>query len=156
MTFKEKIDNILKISKKKFNTIQDLEVAAGLGMNTLRKAYNDNREPSPKVQVKLLEEIGINEHWWDTGNGEVYVEKPTPVQQQGDNNEKSLGELEVYRKVFEGKTEYLVIPRKVLEKTQLVSIDELERKNSQIDLLIKMLGIELSKVPGFQDDKKKA
>lgn len=80
MTFREKIDNILRISKKKFSSITELEAAAGLGMNTLRKAYNDNREPSRKVLVKLLETIGINEDWWDTGKGEIFNEKHTYVE----------------------------------------------------------------------------
>jgi transcriptional regulator with XRE-family HTH domain len=83
------------------------------------------------------------------------TENLTPVDKSSDNTEKSLGELEAYRKLFEGRTEYLVIPRKVLEKTQLISIDELDNKNKQIDMLIKLLGVELSKVPGFQNDKKK-
>lgn len=73
MTFKEKIDNILRIRGKKFKSIQDLELAAGLGMNTLRKAYNENREPSRKVVGKLLEEIGINPEWYETGKGEVFL-----------------------------------------------------------------------------------
>lgn len=82
-------------------------------------------------------------------------ENHAPMPKAEDSNEKSLGELEVYRKIFEGQTEYLVIPRKVLEKTQLVSIDELANKNRQIDILIELLGIELSKVPSSKNDKKK-
>lgn len=78
MNFREKVDNILKVSHKKYLSIQDLEVAAGLGMNTLRKAYNDNREPSRKVVGKLLEGIGISEQWYETGKGEVFL---TPVPQ---------------------------------------------------------------------------
>jgi transcriptional regulator with XRE-family HTH domain len=80
MTFREKIDNILRISKKKFSSITELEVAAGLGMNTLRKAYNDDREPSRKVVGKLLEKIGISEGWWDSGKGEIFTEKSTYVE----------------------------------------------------------------------------
>jgi hypothetical protein len=88
MNFKEKIDNILKTNKKKFSSIGDLETAAGLGMNTLRKAYNENREPSPKVVVKLLEGIGINEEWWDTGKGAILGEKRTLVQKASERDEK--------------------------------------------------------------------
>lgn len=77
MTFREKIDNILRINGKKFKSIQDLELAAGLGMNTLRKAYNENREPSRKVVGKLLEEIGINPEWYEAGKGDVFLQKGT-------------------------------------------------------------------------------
>lgn len=77
MTFREKIDNILRINGKKFKSIQDLELAAGLGMNTLRKAYNENREPSRKVIGKLLEEIGINPEWYEGAKGEVFLKNGT-------------------------------------------------------------------------------
>ena len=155
MTFREKIDNILRISKKKFSSITELEAAAGLGMNTLRKAYNEDREPSKKVIVKLLEGIGINEEWYDTAKGEVFNEKPTPIYKTGENGENGAGELHVYRTIFEGKTEYVVIPRTVMDKTRLVSHEELERKNSQIDLLIKLLGDELSAAKGTDTKKGK-
>lgn len=79
MNFKEKIDKLLIISPKKINSVHELEKQLGLGMNTLRKAYNDNREPSRKTIWKLLEFLDVNQHWWETGKGEIFTEKHTGV-----------------------------------------------------------------------------
>jgi lambda repressor-like predicted transcriptional regulator len=103
MTFREKIDNILRISKKKFSSITELEAEAGLGMNTLRKAYNDNREPSRKVVGKLLENVGINPDWWEGESSSIYVEKPTPGRKE-DTLDAKMSELQDrYIKVLEEK-----------------------------------------------------
>lgn len=123
-----------------------------LGNATISGWYTQPLDWTSSTLEKFLSYWKVNPEWWKTGEGEIIL---TRMQKSTDNKESALGELDVYRKIFEGKTEYIVIPRTVLEKTQLVSIDELERKNGQIDLLIKMLGVELAKVPSPKDNKKK-
>lgn len=56
------------------------------------------------------------------------------------SNKKDAAIEAAYQTVADGSTQYVLIPLKVLDKTQLVSIDEwaervkeLERKNGQID-----------------------
>lgn len=123
MTFKEKIDKLLSVSKKKFNSLYDLETKSGLGMGTLRKAYEENREPSNRIIGKFLETLRINTEWWETGNGEIYLGKGTDDDKLDNNKEKE----EVYRALVEGNTEYILIPRSVLqEKYRLVSVEKLE------------------------------
>jgi len=60
---------------------------------------------------------------------------------------ESMNNIKVYQTIVEGHTEYVLIPRKVMENTQLISSEqlnktwdelakkneELERKNQQID-----------------------
>lgn len=77
MNFKEKIDKLLSISGKKFNSVYDLEVKSGVGMGTLRKAYDENREPSKRTIWKFLEALSINTEWWETGKGDIYLQKGT-------------------------------------------------------------------------------
>lgn len=77
MTFSEKIDKVLTLNRINLRTIQDLEQIAELGSGTIRKNYNDNREMSQRSTWKLIEKIGINREWWDTGEGEVFKEKGT-------------------------------------------------------------------------------
>lgn len=119
MTFKEKIDNLLRISGKKFNSVYDLEQKSGVGMGTLRKAYEANREPSKRTIWKFLENLGINSQWWETGEGEIYEEKGTYVElptkkdpgeevriliknldRMGEMNEFLLRELKSYQDKF--------------------------------------------------------
>lgn len=93
MTFKEKIDNILRISNKKFTSVYDLELKSGVGMGTLRKAYDENREPSKRTIWKLLESIGVNPEWWETGKGDIFL---TPVPEPA-INEKEKDPYELIR-----------------------------------------------------------
>lgn len=74
-------------------------------------------------------------------------EKPTSVEKTSDNSEKEAALRAAYKTVKEGNTEYVLIPMKVLDKTQLVSIEELaeknrelERKNGQIDFYQNQIG----------------
>lgn len=137
MTFKEKIDNLLRVSGKKFNSVYDLEVKSGVGMGTLRKAYDENREPSKRTIWKFLESLSINPEWWETGNGSIYLEKPTQGDKMSDNKENPIQEAEVYRTIVEGNTEYLLIPRSVLQdKYRLRSLEDIEKDQKVLDRLL--------------------
>lgn len=75
MDFVEKINKIKTVSKL---SVRKLGLKSGLE-STLEKAYSDNREMKDVNTDRLLQNLGINREWWETGNGEVFV-KPPPVQ----------------------------------------------------------------------------
>jgi transcriptional regulator with XRE-family HTH domain len=77
MTFREKLDRILKHNQLDLHVIEDLEDYCDIGSKTLRKNYNDNTEPSRRILVKLLNGLSINTDWWDEGKGEIFTEKHT-------------------------------------------------------------------------------
>jgi transcriptional regulator with XRE-family HTH domain len=68
------------------------------------------------------------------------TENLTHMHKSDDNKGNGDGDPEVYRTIIEGKTEYSLIPRQVLDKTQLISIeqvtrtwDELAQKNRELE-----------------------
>lgn len=110
MNFIEKIDKLLSISKNKISSIQELERVTGLGMNTIRKAYTENREMSKRSTWKLLEEMGINQEWWDTGKGEIFIEKGTDELNPDDKKQMAVyqefsKERELYERIIKGLEE---------------------------------------------------
>jgi transcriptional regulator with XRE-family HTH domain len=129
MNFREKIDNLLRVSEKKFNSLYDLEQKSGVGTGTLRKAYEDNREPSKRTIWKFLESLSINTDWWETGKGDIYLGNSTHDHNQTDNKQKPMDDIdESNRKLaelVEGKTEYVLVPRNVLQdKYRLVPLEQ--------------------------------
>lgn len=104
MDFAQKIDKVLKTNKKEIRSIGALESFLQLGLHTLRSAIKEGREPSRKVQVKIVEGMGISWDWWDTGKGEIFSEKGTPVGQKivppGDSTTPLLMVIEAKSKLI--------------------------------------------------------
>ena len=73
--FRDRIDMLLKYNDKKINTLPDLETFIGVGLHTIRKAYNENRFPTERTQKKLVEKMGISRQWWETGEGDIFSPK---------------------------------------------------------------------------------
>jgi hypothetical protein len=132
MNFKEKIDNLLRVSEKKFNSIYDLEVKSGVGTGTLRKAYDENREPSKRTIWKFLEALSINTEWWESGKGDIYLVKSTHGDNESDNTENSHEDTsKVMHGIAETISEYRLVHRAVLnEEYRIVLKTELEEKNA--------------------------
>lgn len=76
-TFREKIDKLLVINGEKIRTIEALEEYSGLGSKTLRRAYTENREPTPRTLGKLFSKFGIDSEAWYAGEIKIIEEKPT-------------------------------------------------------------------------------
>lgn len=93
-TFKEKIDNILRFNGKDLHSLADLERFVGLGLHTLRKAYNENREPSERILKKLVETLYVNWEWWQAGTGEIFREKHTSVSEPSLKYEAAVTDME--------------------------------------------------------------
>lgn len=132
MNFSEKIDIVLKANELGLNTIEEIESHCSIGAKTLRKNYNEGTEPTRRILVKLFNGLGINQQWWDDGKGEIFKENGTPAMKSTDNTEKRIEEI--YRNIVEGNTEYILIPRSVLqEKYRLVSLEQFEKEREEMD-----------------------
>lgn len=105
LTFKEKIDKILKYRKLNINKIETRLNVDG----TFRKAYNEDREPNEELLEEFLRKFQINRSWWDSPDGDseeeifegkgTYVDIPTNKKDPGEvtqiltRNIDRLGEL---------------------------------------------------------------
>lgn len=76
MTFQEKIDKILKHSKLPVSTPSGLEKHIGVSQSAIVRPYRDNKNPGKDVQKRIIEKLGVNQHWWDTGEGEIFTAEP--------------------------------------------------------------------------------
>jgi hypothetical protein len=105
-TFSEKIDNVLRLNEKDLHSLADLERHIGVGLHTLRKAYNENREPSERILKKLVEKMSINWDWWSSGKGEIFREKHTSVRESSLRTEATPKSQEVVSvRVVEAKAQ---------------------------------------------------
>lgn len=68
MTFKQKIDKILKTNKLGVNTVNGMENFVRVGRGAIKKPYDLNQEAGPKVVKKIKETFGISDEQWESGN----------------------------------------------------------------------------------------
>lgn len=68
MTFKEKIDNILKTNDLGINSVNGLEIYVGTSTGAISKPYKKNEEPGPATVKKILKKLGIPDSEWDAGD----------------------------------------------------------------------------------------
>lgn len=124
MTFKEKIDKILRVNKLNINSPSGLEQAVKASVGAINKYYAKDEEPGEGTIKKILDLPGLNKEWWETGEGEVFI---TPVKKPSDNKEKMNPE-EVYRNLVESNTEYRLIPKIILDQYEIIPKRELEER----------------------------
>lgn len=79
MTFKEKIRKILQYNKLEMTSVEDIALKTGIKTGTLYKAMTRKNGLSVKNTITLIDKIGLNPDWFETGNGEIFKENPTPV-----------------------------------------------------------------------------
>jgi hypothetical protein len=129
MDFREKIDKILEDKQIKLYKLAEI---SGLG-NTLEKAYEENREMRTSTTERFLQKLGINTEWWETQNGNIYVEKHASVPQAGENKLNGMHARETfYQDLIEKNDEYSLLPRAVLRDYKIVPdkiIDVLVQSN---------------------------
>jgi DNA-binding XRE family transcriptional regulator len=86
----------------------------------------------------------------------------TSVQNGSDNTRKPLGgDPEVYRTIVEGNTEYVLIPRTVLQDTKLISTEQIANDRKIMDKLLeqnekmiaKLLTSSEAELPGVKKGK---
>jgi transcriptional regulator with XRE-family HTH domain len=80
LSFKEKIDIILKLKKL---SIKKIEKELGVD-GTFYKAYNENREPREALLAEFLRRFHVAPGWWRSPKGraeaDIFTEKPTYVE----------------------------------------------------------------------------
>jgi hypothetical protein len=119
MTFKEKIDKILKTNKFKINSVYGLEQYIGAGPGAIKKYYKKDGEPGRGTIKKIIDGVGINPEWWDGESDSIYLEKPTPGRKE-DTLDAKMSELQ---------DEHIRLLREkvvMLEKEKSVLLKELE------------------------------
>jgi hypothetical protein len=84
LTFKDKIDIVLKIKGLKLKDIEDALNKEG----TFYKAYKDNREPTKRILNEFLLKFQISASWWKNPVGVdegVVFEAVVPIKKEGDD-----------------------------------------------------------------------
>lgn len=121
MSFKEKVDKVLKFRKLNINKIElKLEVDG-----TFRKAYNDDREPKEELVLEFLRNFQIRKTWWDDPKGseeqDIFEEKSTYVEIPKHNNGNGMTARETfYTDLIENNSEYSLLPRAVFKDYKIV------------------------------------
>lgn len=119
MTFKEKIDKILENNTLGISSVHGLEKHLSLGVGAITKKYSKNEAPGPEVIKKIKDGLRINNKWWDNNEGDIFIDQP--------DSESKIPEI--YRNLLEAKTEYTLIPRRVLqEEYRIVLKSEIDSK----------------------------
>jgi hypothetical protein len=118
MTFKEKIDKILRDNKLGINSPTGLEEKVGASVGAINKYYKKNQEPGEGTIKKILDFPGLNKEWWDTGQGPVFLtepaENPTDDASEATILKSPLHVDKVYKDLVEGNSEYSLIPKTVM------------------------------------------
>lgn len=119
--------NIKKIRELKKIKVATLVDQTGINAESIyaweRGAYNPNEENLHKLADAM--KVSIKD-FYDTEG--TQAQKPT------DNKEKMDTQEEVYRNIVEGNTEYILIPRSVLqEKYRLVALEQFQKDKEQMD-----------------------
>lgn len=137
---------VLEDSLKKSGN--QLGIDAGLGNATV-DGWSDNQIDKPTLAVeKFLKHYNINPAWWGTGEGDIYLSNNTDVHKIDNKEENDPGRETVYKTIVEGHTEYVLIPRSVLNETQLISTRQIEKDQAFMTALIEFNRDLLSKIQG--------
>lgn len=110
-----------------------LGLAAGLGNATVND-WSDNHIENPTRAVEdFLKYHLINEVWWKTGEGEVFI---TQAQKPADNKEKMDKEVaQDLRDLIEKNDRYRLIPTVILTEYEILS----KREQSQREQLLQQM-----------------
>jgi hypothetical protein len=121
MSFREKIDKILRVNTLKINSVNGLEKFIEASNGSISKYYQLDEEPGGNTIKKILSLPGLNQEWWDSGKGEVFVENSTAAIKSTDRKGfvKSAKET-FYTDLIESNDQYNLIPRAVLTDYKIV------------------------------------
>lgn len=89
MTFKEKIHTILKTNKLGIDSVEDIATKTLIKTSTIYKAMGPQNGLGLKNTKTLLDRIGIDPTWWETGKGDIYITQvPEPALKKKDPEEE--------------------------------------------------------------------
>lgn len=114
-------------------SVTELESFAKVGNGTLKTWKDKSLEFSTNVVDTFKRNMKIREDWWKSGNGEIFL---THEEKPDDNKKTPEFRENVYRTIVEGNTEYLLIPRAVMNEVQLISTKQLENDRKVMDKLL--------------------
>lgn len=139
MTFREKIDKIVKLNKLGIDSPSALEVRVGASVGAITKYYRKNEEPGAGTIKKILQLPGLNRTWWETGIGEVFavdgssghnfLVEESPLRQ----HEVDYVYKELYDKFLGEDSDYIVINKELLKTHRLVSVEQLEENRTNLE-----------------------
>lgn len=135
MTFREKIDTIVRINKLGIDSPSALEAHIGVGMGSITKYYRKDEEPGIGTIKKILELPGLNPVWWETGIGPVFSEsdeflrESTPLR----GHEVEFIYKQLYDKLLGENSDYIVINKELLKTHRLVSVEQLEEDRANLE-----------------------
>lgn len=121
MSFKEKIDKILEHNTLGINSVSALEDTVQAGRGAINEFYNENREPGRKTLKKIKSLKGLNEIWYDTGQGAIFIENNTLVDKASNNKLNGMNPRETfYEELMEKNKDYFVAPRSIFTDYKIV------------------------------------
>jgi hypothetical protein len=120
-----RINELEKRLKKSFN---QLGLDAGLGNATVDGWTDKQIEKSTATVEKFLRHYSINERWWKTGEGEIFI---TPAINSNNSDETAI-RGHVYTDLIERNSEYKLMPTVILANYKIVPNDVLESHRKEI------------------------
>lgn len=73
MNFSEKISKIVDTNKLGINSPSKLEEYIGAGRGSITQADQESG-PGKATQKKIIEKLRINQEWWTSGSGSIYLD----------------------------------------------------------------------------------
>lgn len=129
MTFKEKINKLLATNKLGIGSVNALEKRCGTSSGAIAKPLRANDEPGVEIIKKIKEKLGVNERWWDTGEGPIYLTEVKSPAQQFEDKAVSVTQVpeSIYKDLVEANSEYRLVPRTILqEEYRIMLLSEIE------------------------------
>jgi hypothetical protein len=153
MTFCEKISKILVINKLKISSIKGLEDYLEIGRSTIgahcaekAQKINPRSEPGLKTQKVIIEKLRINQEWWDTGIGEIFIEnenKTEKIEATAPNSELNTGEATLHKYIDDLRKGWSNSEKQI---EMMERIEVMERVDSKQDRMLDEYREELEKL----------
>lgn len=104
MTFRDKIDKILKTNTLGINTVYKLEIHIGSSPSSIARYHKKNEEPGSATLKKLWDGMKINRAWWESGEGEIFQQDDNKKEDDPMSNplvQQLLKQIKVYEDYIE-------------------------------------------------------
>lgn len=160
MTFKEKIDIILRHNKLGINTPSGLENYLKVSVGSISKYYRKNEEPGSGILKKIQTGLSVSDIWWTSGKGDIFVGDPQNQTNNSMDDHHKGDSIRILREVLEEGTDYRIIPKTVLEgEYRIMPKKELDKYEKQFDKIDERTQVALKakdEVIAMKDDLIKA
>lgn len=115
----------IKVLLSKLNkNVMELEDMGGIGNATLKSWKDKPIDFSTNVVSSFKQKLKINNQWWETGKGEVFINDPSIDSTLENTTHDKQTDMDVketfYRDLIENNDEYSILPRAVLKDYKIV------------------------------------